>query len=56
MAFNLDSSPEIFVPNHDNEPKKLTQEQIIRIDKNRKRALEIKKSKENEAKMYQLTY
>lgn len=34
-----------------NEPVQLTQEQLSRIDKNRKRALDIKRSKESEAKV-----
>ncbi len=49
MAFNLDSSPEVL---EKSPPLQLTQEQLTRIDANRKRALEIKKTKENAAKMY----
>lgn len=35
-----------------NESPQLTQEQLSRIDKNRKRALDIKKSKESQVKVY----
>ncbi len=49
MAFNLDSSPEV----SEKTPiaPQLTQEQLVRIETNRKRAMDIKKSKENAAKM-----
>ncbi len=49
MAFNLDSSPE--VSEKISLAPQLTQEQLDRIETNRKRALDIKKSKENAAKM-----
>lgn len=52
MAFNfsLDSSPEMAKTS----PIVLTQEQKLRMETNRKRALDTKKSKENEAKIQKL--
>lgn len=47
MSFNLDTSSECL----EQSPTKLTQEQVTRSETNRKRALERKKFKENEAKM-----
>lgn len=60
MTFNLNSDesgdecPELFRKSKatEDEAVKLTKAQLERMDKNRKRALEVKRNKENEAKLY----